>query len=65
MIGDKFTPIGMNSPKKLKDFFTLDAGGEFAYLTSSDGAFGASDNVRVKLLEKKVETSEHLSELLE
>jgi len=31
----------------------MDAGGEFAYLTSSDGAFGASDIVRVKLLEKE------------
>ncbi len=34
-------------------FFTLDAGGEYAYLTSSDGAFGASDIVRVKLLERE------------
>lgn len=34
-------------------FFTLDAGGEYAYLTSSDGAYGASDIVRVKLLEKE------------
>ena len=34
-------------------FFTLDAGGEYAYLTSSDGAYGASDIVRVKLLERE------------
>lgn len=35
-------------------FFTMDAGGEYAYLTSSDGAFGASDIVRVKLLEQEM-----------
>jgi hypothetical protein len=32
----------------------LDAGGEYAYLSSSDGAFGGSDIVRVKLLEKEM-----------
>lgn len=35
-------------------FFTLDAGGEYAYLTSSDGAYGASDIVRIKLLEQEM-----------
>ena len=35
-------------------FFTMDAGGEYAYLTSSDGAFGASDIVRVKLMEQEM-----------
>lgn len=32
-------------------FFTLDAGGEYAYLTTGQDGFGASDIVRVKLLE--------------
>lgn len=35
-------------------FFTMDAGGEYAYLTSSNGAFGASDIVRVKLMEQEM-----------
>jgi OmpA-OmpF porin, OOP family len=49
-------PVNMGRPINTEGseaFFTLDAGGEFAYLTSSDGAFGASDIVRVKLLEKE------------
>ena len=49
-------PVNMGKPINTEGseaFFTLDAGGEFAYLTSSDGAFGASDIVRVKLLEKE------------
>lgn len=32
-------------------FFTLDAGGEYAYLTTNQGEHGASDIVRIKLLE--------------
>ena len=49
-------PVNLGKPINTEGseaFFTLDAGGEFAYLTSSDGAFGASDIVRVKLLEKE------------
>jgi OmpA-OmpF porin, OOP family len=49
-------PVNMGRPINTEGseaFFTLDAGGEFAYLTSSDGAFGGSDIVRVKLLEKE------------
>jgi len=49
-------PVNLGRPINTEGseaFFTLDAGGEFAYLTSSDGAFGASDIVRVKLLEKE------------
>ncbi|MDB5202495.1 MAG: hypothetical protein JWQ27_1904 [Ferruginibacter sp.] len=49
-------PINLGSPINTagsEAFFTLDAGGEYAYLTSSDGAFGASDIVRIKLLEKE------------
>ncbi|MBK8493720.1 MAG: OmpA family protein [Chitinophagaceae bacterium] len=50
-------PINLGRPINTEGseaFFTLDAGGEYAYLTSSDGAFGASDIVRVKLLEKEM-----------
>ena len=50
-------PVNMGRPINTEGseaFFTLDAGGEFAYLTSSDGAFGASDIVRIKLLEKEM-----------
>ncbi|HMK05640.1 MAG TPA: OmpA family protein [Ferruginibacter sp.] len=50
-------PVNLGRPintEKSEAFFTLDAGGEFAYLTSSEGAFGASDIVRVKLLEKEM-----------
>lgn len=34
-------------------FFTMDAGGEYAYMSSSAGGYGESDIVRVKLLEKE------------
>lgn len=34
-------------------FFTMDAGGEFAYLTTSEDGYGASDIVRVRLMEEK------------
>ena len=49
-------PVNMGAPINTagtEAFFTLDAGGEYAYLTSSDGAFGASDIVRIKLLERE------------
>lgn len=49
-------PVNMGKPINTENdeaFFTLDAGGEYAYLTSSDGAFGGSDIVRVKLLERE------------
>jgi OOP family OmpA-OmpF porin len=49
-------PVNLGSPINTlenEDFFTLDAGGEYAYLTSSDGAYGGSDIVRIKLLEKE------------
>jgi outer membrane protein OmpA-like peptidoglycan-associated protein len=48
-------PTNLGAPINTPDwdaFFTLDAGGEYAYLTSSDSSgFGESDIVRVKLLE--------------
>ncbi|RYD77641.1 MAG: OmpA family protein [Sphingobacteriales bacterium] len=49
-------PVNLGKPINTENdeaFFTLDAGGEYAYLTSSDGAFGGSDIVRIKLLEKE------------
>ena len=49
-------PVNLGKPINTEGseaFFTLDAGGEYAYLTSSDGVFGASDIVRIKLLEKE------------
>jgi OOP family OmpA-OmpF porin len=49
-------PVNLGSPINTEDwdaFFTLDAGGEYAYLTSSANTYGESDIVRVKLLEKE------------
>ena len=42
-------PVNLGRPintEKSEAFFTMDAGGEYAYLTSSDGSVGASDIVR-------------------
>jgi outer membrane protein OmpA-like peptidoglycan-associated protein len=49
-------PVNLGSPINTPEwdaFFTLDAGGEYAYMTSSLGGYGQSDIVRVKLLEKE------------
>ena len=49
-------PVNLGSPINTDDwdaFFTLDAGGEYAYLTTNLNTFGESDIVRVKLLEKE------------
>jgi len=49
-------PVNLGSPINTPNwdaFFTLDAGGEYAYLTTSLNTMGASDIVRVKLLEKE------------
>ena len=49
-------PVNLGSPINTPDwdaFFTLDAGGEYAYLTTNLNTYGASDIVRVKLLEKE------------
>jgi outer membrane protein OmpA-like peptidoglycan-associated protein len=49
-------PVNLGSPINTPDwdaFFTLDAGGEYAYMTSSLGGYGQSDIVRIKLLEKE------------
>jgi outer membrane protein OmpA-like peptidoglycan-associated protein len=49
-------PINLGSPINTPEwdaFFTLDAGGEYAYLTNSENGYGESDIVKVKLLEKE------------
>jgi OmpA-OmpF porin, OOP family len=49
-------PVNLGSPINTEEwdaFFTMDAGGEYAYLTSSLNGFGESDIVRVRLLEKE------------
>ncbi len=49
-------PVNLGSPINTEDwdaFFTLDAGGEYAYMSSNLNSFGESDIVRVKLLEKE------------
>lgn len=50
------TPVNLGSPINTEGwdaFFTLDAGGEYAYLTSNQNTYGESDIVRVKLLERE------------
>ncbi len=44
--------VPINTPE-WDAFFTLDAGGEYAYMTSTTSGYGESDIVRVKLLEKE------------
>ena len=49
-------PVNLGAPINTENwdaFFTLDAGGEYAYLTNSVESYGESDIVRVKLLEKE------------
>jgi outer membrane protein OmpA-like peptidoglycan-associated protein len=49
-------PVNLGSPINTPQwdaFFTMDAGGEYAYLTTENGKYGKSDIVRVKLLEKE------------
>ena len=49
-------PVNLGGPINTENwdaFFTLDAGGEFAYLTTELNTLGESDIVRVKLLEKE------------
>jgi OmpA-OmpF porin, OOP family len=49
-------PVNLGSPINTPDwdaFFTLDAGGEYAYLTTNENTFGESDIVKVKLMEEK------------
>jgi len=49
-------PVNLGAPINTPGwdaFFTLDAGGEYAYLTTNENTYGESDIVRVKLLEKE------------
>lgn len=49
-------PVNLGAPINTTGwdaFFTLDAGGEYAYLTTNLNTYGESDIVRVKLLEKE------------
>jgi outer membrane protein OmpA-like peptidoglycan-associated protein len=49
-------PMPLDTPINSTDndmFFTMDAGGEFAYMTSNYNSYGNSDIVRIKLLEKQ------------
>jgi OmpA-OmpF porin, OOP family len=49
-------PVNLGRPINTEDwdaFFTLDAGGEYAYMSSSRNSYGESDIVRIKLLEKE------------
>ncbi|MBI1780914.1 MAG: OmpA family protein [Sphingobacteriales bacterium] len=49
-------PESLDTPINSTDndmFFTMDAGGEFAYMTSNYNSYGNSDIVRIKLLEKQ------------
>jgi OOP family OmpA-OmpF porin len=49
-------PVNLGSPINSPDwdaFFTMDAGGEYAYMTTSTETYGESDIVRVKLLERE------------
>jgi OmpA-OmpF porin, OOP family len=49
-------PVNLGAPINTGNwdaFFTLDAGGEYAYLTNSTESYGESDIVRVKLMERE------------
>lgn len=49
-------PVNLGAPINTPGwdaFFTLDAGGEYAYLTTNLNTYGESDIVRVKLMEKE------------
>jgi len=49
-------PVNLGSPINTPEwdaFFTLDAGGEYAYMTTNESSYGASDIVRIKLLQRE------------
>ncbi|GAO42550.1 OmpA family protein [Flavihumibacter petaseus] len=49
-------PVNLGAPINTENwdaFFTLDAGGEYAYLTNSENTLGESDIVRVRLMEQE------------
>ncbi len=49
-------PVNLGAPINTPNwdaFFTMDAGGEYAYMTTNENSIGASDIVKVKLFEEK------------
>ena len=42
----------INTPE-IESFFTMDAGGEYAYMSTAQNSYGESDIVRIKLLERE------------
>jgi len=49
-------PVNLGTPINTPEwdaFFTLDAGGEYAYMTTGLDTYGASDIVKIKLLERE------------
>ena len=49
-------PVNLGSPINTRDmdtFFTMDAGGEYAYMSTELDSYGESDIVRIKLLERE------------
>ena len=49
-------PVNLGSPINTDDmdtFFTMDAGGEYAYMSEDLNSYGESDIVRIKLLERE------------
>jgi len=50
------TPVNLGAPINTDDidcFFTMDAGGEYAYMSTENDSYGESDIVRIKLLERE------------
>lgn len=49
-------PVNLGEPintPEIESFFTMDAGGEYAYMSTAQDSYGESDIVRIKLLEKE------------
>jgi OmpA-OmpF porin, OOP family len=49
-------PVNLGAPINTDDidcFFTMDAGGEYAYMSTENDSYGESDIVRIKLLERE------------
>lgn len=50
-------PVNLGSPintREMDCFFTMDAGGEYAYMSTELDSYGESDIVKIKLLEKEM-----------
>jgi len=49
-------PVNLGEPintPEIESFFTMDAGGEYAYMSTAQDSYGESDIVRIKLSEKE------------